>query len=173
MGGTEIASLRAEITTGGLTLTVSLLRPDEVAGLSWAGDANHLRYVAQALARPAAEVDYLALRAPNGAPICIGGIDYARHVGAGTFWQLNTRPDLRSLGLGSLLLAAGEKRICARGLHQAVLGVEKGNLRARALYERLGYREYRRVAENWEAQGADDKPRNYRTIVCEMRKRLT
>jgi ribosomal protein S18 acetylase RimI-like enzyme len=70
--------------------------------------------------------------------VAIGGVDYRARAGAGTLWQLVVHPALRSCGIGTVLVRAAEARIAARGLRRAELAVEEGNLRARALYERLG-----------------------------------
>jgi hypothetical protein len=43
----------------------------------WSGGPLHPKYVEEALNRvPKGEVEYLAVRAPNGWPVAIGGIDY-------------------------------------------------------------------------------------------------
>jgi GNAT superfamily N-acetyltransferase len=47
--------------------------------------------------------------------------------------------DLRSHGIGTLLMRKAEQSIFARGFRQVVLGVGIENTRARAFYERLGY----------------------------------
>jgi hypothetical protein len=60
------------------------------------------------------QVEYLAVRAPGGFPVSIGGIDYAKQPGAGIVWQLSTHGDLRSLGLGTALIKEAEARIKKR-----------------------------------------------------------
>lgn len=54
----------------------------------------------------------------------------------------------------------------------AIIGVEDQNLRARALYERLGYREFRRSPEAWEVTAQDGTVTLYQTEVAELRKQL-
>jgi GNAT superfamily N-acetyltransferase len=72
-----------------------------------------------------AEADLAARLAPLGKHPLIGGLD--------------VHPDYRSRGIGSGLMAAAEKR--ARQRNQPRIGLLVGveNVRARALYERLGY----------------------------------
>jgi GNAT superfamily N-acetyltransferase len=48
-------------------------------------------------------------------------------------------PDRRSRGIGARLVAAAERLAAANGHAACSLSVSKQNLRARALYERLGY----------------------------------
>lgn len=90
-----------------------------------------------------------------------------------TLWQLGVHPALRSCGIGTLLIASAEARITARGLTVAELGVEEGNPRARALYERLGYRAYGREPDSWEAETAEGSVERYETVCTLMRKDLT
>lgn len=47
----------------------------------------------------------------------------------------------RGAGIGTRLIEAFERRAVALGWEQTMLLVEQANLKARALYERLGYRE--------------------------------
>ncbi|AFU99182.1 GNAT family N-acetyltransferase [Simiduia agarivorans] len=54
--------------------------------------------------------------------------------------QLGVAPALRSQGLGAQLLAYAESQARARGIGQLSLDVADENPRARALYERLGFR---------------------------------
>ncbi len=58
----------------------------------------------------------------------------------GYLYALRVKPAFRSRGLGTRILAAAEEELRRRGMDTASIGVEKGNPRARALYERLGYR---------------------------------
>jgi ribosomal protein S18 acetylase RimI-like enzyme len=140
---------------GADTLEVDDLRPEDLSDIAWSGSPAHLRHVAEALDRAATgEVDYLAVRAPGGLPVAIGGVDFTVHEGAGTLWQLSTREAFRGLGLGTRLIAEAEERIRRRGLCRAMLGVEDDNARARALYERLGYRECGHERASWERETA-------------------
>jgi ribosomal protein S18 acetylase RimI-like enzyme len=60
--------------------------------------------------------------------------------GRGYLYSLRVKPDFRGRGLGTRLLHAAESALRQKGMHTASIGVEKANVRARALYERLGYR---------------------------------
>lgn len=118
------------------------------------------------------DTEYLAVRAPDGTPVAIGGIDYSLAPGVGTIFQLATHERLQGLGLGTLLIAAAEERIRRRGVRVARLGVEDDNPRARALYERLGYVASGRRPESWEAQGDEGMMFLYETVVTELDKHL-
>ncbi len=83
------------------------------------------------------------------------------------------QPVLQGCGLGSVLIAAAEQRIRARGLDRAEIGVEEDNPRARALYERLGYAAYDREPACWEVADPDGMVRRHETICTLMRKQLT
>jgi ribosomal protein S18 acetylase RimI-like enzyme len=154
-------------------VTIRNLTREDLPSCTWSGLATHLTRVAQALERvERGEVDYLALCPPSNLPVAIGGIDYAVTPGAGTLWQLAVHPALRSCGIGTILIRAAEQRIRARGLSRAELGVEEINPRARALYERLGYRAYGRKPEAWDEEAADGSVTRYETVCRLMGKEL-
>jgi len=57
--------------------------------------------------------------------------------------DLFVHADLRSRTIGSQLLAAAERRAAQNGFEHAGLAVAQENVRARALYDRCGYRDVR------------------------------
>jgi ribosomal protein S18 acetylase RimI-like enzyme len=160
------------------TARVHDLRVDDLTDanlptLGWSGSRLHLVSVRRALERVrSGEVEYLVVRAPNGDPIAKVGIDYAAHPDAGTLWQMATIEELRGLGIGTHLIAAAESRIRKRGVSVAQLDVELDNPGARALYERLGYREAGRRSASWDVQEADGSISRYETEVAMLRKDL-
>jgi ribosomal protein S18 acetylase RimI-like enzyme len=101
-------------------------------------------------------------------PVALGGIDYAKTHGAGTIWQLAVHGALQSCGIGTILVRAAEQRIRARGLRRAEMGVENSNPRARALYERLGYRAFGRKPDSWDQEASDGTITRYDTMVTLM-----
>jgi ribosomal protein S18 acetylase RimI-like enzyme len=58
----------------------------------------------------------------------------------GYLYALRIKPAFQSRGLGTRMLIAAESELRRRGMDTASIGVEKDNPRARALYERQGYR---------------------------------
>lgn len=156
-----------------LPVHVRDLLPGDLPACAWSGSATHVRHVGHELARAAVgEVDYLAVCTPADLPVAIGGVDYRVAEGAGTLWQLAVMPALQSCGLGTLLVRAAERRIRSRGLWRAELAVEEGNPRARALYERLGYRAYGREPDAWDEEAPDGSIRRHETMCVLLRKSL-
>ena len=154
-------------------LRVGDLTEADLTRISWSGGPSHPKYVAEALQRRSqGEADYLAVRAPNGWPVSIGGIAYRGKEGDGTLWQLATHPKLRGLGIGSRLIAEAENRIKMRGLEWARLGVEDDNRRARALYERLSYEVCGREQQSWDQVDEKGEVRTYHAEVTLMKKHL-
>jgi ribosomal protein S18 acetylase RimI-like enzyme len=150
-----------------------LTEPD-LDALQWSGTASHLVNMREQLRRvESAEVEYLVVAASYDLPIGKLGIDYTRRPGAGTIYQAAVHPALQSCGIGSLLMREAERRIRARGLAHAELGVEQINQRARALYERLGYLAYADAPEEWDAEGPAGEIVRYRTMGTLMRKALS
>jgi ribosomal protein S18 acetylase RimI-like enzyme len=160
--------------SGAGSLTVDDLTPADLGRIAWSGGPLHTPAVARALERAEkGEVDYLAVRSPDGWPVSIGGVDYAAHEGAGTLWQLSTHGELTGLGIGTCLIAALEDRIRARGLPWAMLGVEDCNTRARALYHRLGYEDCGHAQDSWPEADDQGNVYTYHAEVTLMRKRLS
>ena len=154
-------------------LQVDDLTEADLPSLGWSGTGLHLVSVRRALERVrSGEVEYLAVRTPNGEPIAKVGIDYAATPGAGTLWQMATLEELRGLGIGAHLISAAENRIRRQGLTVAQLDVEVDNPRARTLYERLGYREASRRPASWDVEDPDGSISRYETEVATLRKDL-
>jgi ribosomal protein S18 acetylase RimI-like enzyme len=157
-----------------IPLTIRDLTPEDLPSCGWSGSKLHLASVARELERARrGEVDYLAACPPSGLPVAIGGVDFAENLGAGTLYQLSVHGALQSCGIGTILIESAERRILARGLHRAELGVEESNPRARALYDRLGYVAYGRAPDSWDEQAPDGTIVRYETVCTLMRKELS
>jgi len=158
---------------GVAALVVDDLQEDDLQHLSWAGPPLHIESMRKALARVASrEVEYLVVRAPDGAPIAKGGIEHADPRGPGKLWQLATHPELQSHGIGTRLIRELEARVRGRGFDVAWLGVETDNLRARALYERLGYKAFAEEMDGWETEDANGRRFWKETLATLMRRRI-
>ncbi|TDU89574.1 ribosomal protein S18 acetylase RimI-like enzyme [Kribbella voronezhensis] len=157
-----------------LELTVRDLTDNDLPACSFAGSELHLMQVAEQLNRARhGELDYLAVCTKADLPVAIGAVDYVPHPGAGLLTQFGVHPALQSCGIGTVLVAAAEQRISARGLDRAELAVELSNPRARALYERLGYVAYGEVLESWDQQDSTGAITRYETPCTQMRKSLS
>lgn len=91
--------------------------------------------------------------------------------GAGTIWQLATRPRLEGLGLAATLIRELELRAPQRSITNFRLGVEPDNERAIRLYEHLGYRSIGESEASWEAERSHGSRFLYTTRLVEMSKR--
>jgi ribosomal protein S18 acetylase RimI-like enzyme len=164
---------RVVATTGPAGLLVDALAREDLPLLGWSGGSAHLASVSRVLDRvESGGVEYLVVRAPSGYPIAKGVIDYAIKPGIGTLSHLVTADELRSLGIGSHLIGVAEVRMRERGVRTAELGVEHDNPRARALYERLGYREAGRESAAWNVEDPDGKLVLHETELAVLRKTL-
>ena len=154
-------------------LTVRDLRAADVPTCTWSGGRRHVEQLHVQLARANDDVvDYLAVCPPSDVPVAIGGVDYVARPGSGLLWQLAVMPALQSCGIGTILIHAAEDRIRQRALSTAELSVEEDNLRARVLYERLGYRAYATEKDGWDEDGPDSTAVRYETVCTLMRKEL-
>jgi len=137
-----------------LRLTVRDLEPPDLGDLDWSGGAEHVRTMAEALqASWTGDVEALVVALANERLVASGVVDFRPEPGAGVLSLLSVHEQLQSLGLGTRLVAALEKRVRRRGLTRARLAVEHDNPRALALYRRLGYREVGSKVESWPATG--------------------
>jgi len=165
---------RAVMSRGPQSLVVTDLTERDLPLIGWSGGPLHPGAVSEALRRvPSGEVEYLAARSPGGHPVSIGGVDYAKEPRTGDLWQLSTHQDLRGLGIGSRLVDAAERRVRARGLRTVVLGVEAENVRARQLYDRLGYVAYGHEQSSWDEVDDEGRTRRHHADLILMRKTLT
>jgi ribosomal protein S18 acetylase RimI-like enzyme len=170
----ELDQLRAYLReTGAGALTVDDLRESDLPSIGWSGNPAHLRSVGEKLSAAArGELDYLAVRAPDGTPLAKGAVEYGSRKDGGEIGQLATHPELQGMGLGSHLIAAAEERVRLRGLRWSVVGVEEGNSGAADLYERLGYRTYGREQDSWEVEDSEGNVTVHHAEVVLLRKEL-
>ncbi|WP_375430236.1 GNAT family N-acetyltransferase [uncultured Friedmanniella sp.] len=152
-----------------LRLTVRDLEPTDFGELDWSGGVEHQRALAEALqAGYAGEVAVLVIALANGRLVAVGAVDFRSGPDVGVLSMLSVHEHLQSLGLGTRLVAALEKRARREGRTRARLRVEHDNPRAAALYRRLGYREVGSVVESWPVAGG----RTYVTLSTVLERDL-
>ncbi|MFF0267972.1 GNAT family N-acetyltransferase [Kribbella sp. NPDC004536] len=106
-------------------------------------------------------------------PVAVGGADYTKPPGAATIWQLSVQAELRSCGIGTVLIEALKQRIRGRGLDWAELGVDVNSARPQGLYERLGYEVSGSEPGGWNVEALDGTVNRYETQITLLRKKLT
>jgi ribosomal protein S18 acetylase RimI-like enzyme len=137
----EPPAARGAPRRGGASRVV--IRPCEetdLDALEWDGEFAHDRPIIDStFARTRTRTMLMLVAEVNRAHIGQAWIDLARAPGRGHIWALRVKPAWQGQGIGAQLLRACERAIAARGRSVSPLEVEPQNLRARALYERLGY----------------------------------
>lgn len=145
------------------------LEPDDLGDLDWSGGDAHLRHVAGALGRAyAGDVVLLVGILPNARLVAMGGVDLAKHAGVGVLWMLAVHEALQSLGIGTALIGALERRARDAGCATGRISVEHDNPRALALYRRLGYAAVGTEVESWSVTGN----RTYVTVSTVLERAL-
>ncbi len=169
-----LESTRQAIQEKGIdSLRVDDLTEADLGHIPWSGSTLHVKHVGQELVRArAGEIDYLAVRSPEGYPVSIGGIDYTKEPNGGYLWQLGTHEKLRGLGIGTYLIREAERHIATRGAAWSRLEVETDNPRAKELYERLGYEVYGTTTDSWMQLDKDGNEVQHTAECFQMRKRL-
>jgi ribosomal protein S18 acetylase RimI-like enzyme len=94
-------------------------------------DRNRGRYAAGEVRMLVASV--------NDMPVARLSIDMT-HAGAPRLWAFDVLQPLRGMGIGARMMEVAEDLARAAGFPCADIAVEKENIDARRLYERLGYR---------------------------------
>lgn len=151
MTGTDVRAWIA--ANGAAALPIDDLRTKDLPHIGWSGNPAHIRSVGEKLTLAAhGTLDYLAVRGPDGSAIAKCLVDYSKSDSEAEIAQLAVRDDLRGLGIGTRIIRVAEDRIRNRGKRWSVLGVEVGDERPRALYERLGYQLFRRERHAWEVE---------------------
>jgi ribosomal protein S18 acetylase RimI-like enzyme len=170
----DASELRSSIESAGVeNLVLNDLTADDLGEIEWSGSKTHIAYVRRALERvPSGDIEYIAIRSPDGRPVAKGGIDYTKHPDGGEIWQVASHPALERLGLATRLITAAEDRIRRRGFRHAYLGVEDDNAGARRLYKRLDYHDFGREKDAWDQEDDRGHVYRYETEIAIMRKDL-
>ena len=152
-----------------LRLSVRDLEPTDFGDLDWSGGAEHQRALAAALqAAYAGELAVLVVALANGRLVALGAVDFRPDPDAGLLTMLSVHERFQSLGLGTRLVAALEKKARRAGCRRSRITVEHDNPRAAALYRRLGYAEVGSRVESWPVAGG----RRYVTVSTVLERDL-
>jgi len=119
----------------------------DLPGMEWEGKYRHFRRLYRAAYQDACDGRKMILIAERagrivGQLIVQFGTDLAclENTGlTGYLYSLRVREGHRGQGVGSQLIGTAEEALRERSYRQAAIAAAKDNLRARRLYERLGY----------------------------------
>jgi GNAT superfamily N-acetyltransferase len=112
--------------------------PHDLERLTWTGGETHLSFLSARAERIGEDV-VLVGELPTGELVASGVVHLDQD--GGLIEMLSVRDDWRGLGVGTGMIAALESRAAGFGADTVRLEVEHDNPRARALYQRLGYRD--------------------------------
>lgn len=140
-----------------LPIVVRVAVPDDLSKLEWFGQYAHFRRVFRRTFQEQQQGRRVMLIADcNDFPIghifvllrskrfSVGDGDPRAYL-----YSLRVMDMFRGQGIGTRLIAEAEIVICKRGIPWAMIAVAKQNLRARQLYERLGYQIVADDAGQW------------------------
>jgi len=136
-----------------LPVTIRSCRETDLADLEWFGLLTEYRQTITDAFQRFQKGEILMLVAEvNRFPAGQVWVDLIkrREEAIGVLWALRVFIPFQSLGIGTALIASAEERLKALGFHISELGVEKDNVQAKHLYERLGYEVVRENIEEWE-----------------------
>lgn len=161
--------------TSCLEVELRLAREEDLPQLEWFGlFTAHREIIRDAYERQLEGKNLMLVAVAGGFTIGQAWLDLERRSEAGGafLWAVRVFPALRGMGLGTRLLRHAERVLAARRVRFAEIGVEKHNVAARRLYERLGYECCGELRESYEFRTPDG--RWHRVSVDEwiMRKRL-
>lgn len=121
-------------------VTIRTCRAGDLPKLEWFGAFTHHRAIIQeAFDLQSRGQAVMLVAAAGGFPIGQAWLHLSRQP-CPTVWAVRVLEPFRGSGVGARLMIALEEEAATRGCRQLELGVEQGNPRARAFYERLGWR---------------------------------
>jgi ribosomal protein S18 acetylase RimI-like enzyme len=132
--------------------TIRQCRLSDLPLLEWDGlFANQRELIADAFRRQEEGENLMLVADRDDFPIGQVWIDLAKKEpqSIGILWALRVMAAYQGQGIGSQLIGTAESYLRERPFTIAEIGVEKENLAARRLYERLGYRIVSDNVETW------------------------
>lgn len=157
------------------TLVLRACVERDLEALEWFGMFTHHRSILRdAWNRHCAGNNLCYVVDYSGFPIAQAWVDLERRRGPNTamLWAVRVFPIFQGQGIGRFMLQKIEHHVQARGVTGLWLGVERHNTRARAFYERLGYREVGSLCERQRYQLPSGQWVEQTFDQCVMRKAL-
>ncbi|MFL6602267.1 MAG: GNAT family N-acetyltransferase [Steroidobacteraceae bacterium] len=120
-----------------------ICRDRDLPALEWMGlFSNQREIIRDTYTRQQRGEALMLLGMSNEYPLAQAWLDFTKR---GSWqrprvWALRVFPPLQGLGIGTWMLRAAEAVAKSRGARELELGVEKTNIDAQRLYDRLGYR---------------------------------
>ena len=150
-------------------------RESDLAALEWHGlFTAHRRIIRMAFLRQKRGRNLMLVADANGLPIGQIWIDWTRSRRPSTamFWAFRVLPWFQGRGIGVKLLEFAEETVRRKKFRAVELGVEKHNLRAARLYERLGYKRVGELKEEFWSVQPDGRRIRHKLDEWLMRKQL-
>ena len=108
------------------------------------------------LERQARDIVYIAVAVLDGTPVGRIGLDFTQLAPDTAYlWSAHVEANFQSRGIGTAIFQHLEQMAQARGFRRIRLEVNKDNLRARQLYERLGYEVFDEGIGRWRYRDRD------------------
>jgi ribosomal protein S18 acetylase RimI-like enzyme len=158
-----------------LHVSIRPCRETDLLDLEWFGRLTDFRQtIADAFKRSQQGEVIMLVAEANCFPVGQIWIDLTmrRTEAIGVLWALRVFKPFQNIGIGSRLLASAEKILKDKDFTTAEIGVEKDNLEARRLYERMGYQVIKDNVEAWGYTTPEGKQVHETIIEWIMHKRL-
>jgi len=133
-------------------VTIRSCQREDLQDLEWFGlFTPHRELILRAFERQENGDNVMLVAVVNSFPVGQVWIDLVRKVQAsiGILWALRVMPPFQTLGIGTRLITMAEGVLKDEGFAVAEIGVEKDNLNAKRLYEKLGYQIVADNIEEW------------------------
>lgn len=104
--------------------------------------------------------------------LAAGNLIYADGVTRAYLYSLHVIPALQGRGIGTRLIETAEQILRERGYQWATIAVAVDNIRARQLYERLGFVVFRRDDSHWSYTDPDGREHEVREVCWALKKHL-
>jgi len=162
-------------------LTIRVITYEDLPDLEWDGEFTHYRrlYANAFQQQKKGETIMWIAELPE---VGIIGQAFVQLVGSrpeladgfmrAYIYSVRVRPLYRNLGIGSQLMKIAEEDLIQRGFLYVTLNVGKDNLKAKQLYERLGYEVVADEPGNWSYQDHRGKRQSVHEPAWRMQKQL-